>query len=968
VAKPAIVSRTGWGCPEGQGSPRWSPAYSTVTHIIIHHAATTNNAVDWATEVYNVWNYHANIRDGGWGDIGYNYLIDPNGVIYEGRAGGDDVVAGHVLDHNRGTMGVAFLGTFSTIEPTSSALRSAAALIAWKCAQKNIDPLGSGTDFAGTYYSYVAGHRDLAATECPGSKLYDLLPTLRQSVSNAVTNSLGSSTPKFETGFFAEVKKQKQLIIDSIGALTDENTEVIPVGENMIFPDHTYWNWLKLPPGWETIRFSETDVDQAQRYMDIHGWSYMVTFATNHGAPIGDRYITITNKEMWNMVDGNVEGWSNWGPTVIAEDSAASSDYTVLHELGHSWGLLDEYRYTTWYNEASSLLWHPHYGYDNYAIWLLTGHPPNSYPEDTPGTDTSNGYLFDSKRCIMGPANPWTPGRGFCPPHQWDDPNRDEWGAPRSYEGCSAHVEETTKNDIGVSTAGLVSAIITFYGNQSMRPTIQEITGFPIVGKSMQYSGPSNYSIQVFAEEGELIYNSNISLSFTSAFSQYLPGLHVGITSDFVTIHWLLPMFSETTVTVALRDNVENQVIATQAVTIVPTAEAWIDYRTTDKAIYDFGETIEVTTEINTTLPSMDVVLDVSLLDPNSIVQDYKAWIGTIYPTADPIKLYLNVPNSGTAGTWAVYVAVLNSTGQLQDSKRNFITVGADAIPPTTALTIGSPKYTDIGGNVYVTSSTSFSLLATDNLGGSGVASTAYKIRNATYDSGWLTYAAAFCLTEPADGNYFIDYNSTDNVGNTELTNTATVILDNTPPTTTLTIGEPKYISEKTYVTPDTPFTLEAADTGSGVYSTAYRICNSTYDSGWITYAGPVYLTSLTSGTYTIEYNSTDNVQNTETTHTTSVTLFHWNYIYQDTHGRGTTLKINLAHKFLQFTAPSKDYGIRKATSMRQCGRAIIINHCDKQLRLITVSVDTKTDFCFAMAWDLQTRKCYLLIDKAGIE
>jgi hypothetical protein len=292
----------------------------------------------------------------------------------------------------------------------------------------------------------------------------------------------------------------------------------------------------------------------------------------------------------------------------------------------------------------------------------------------------------------------------------------------------------------------------------------------------------------------------------------------------------------------------------------------------------------------------------------------------------------------------------------------------ADGIPPTTTLTIGNPKYIDPSGNVYVASSTPFTLSAEDNLGGTGVASTFYRIYNSTYDTGSLEYSAQFHLVGLADGEYSIDYYSTDNIGNTEPTNTATVILDNTPPTTTLTIGEPKYISAKTYVTPDTPFTLEATDTGSGVYSTAYRVCNATYDSGWITYAGPVYLTSLTSGTYTIEFNSTDNVQTTETTHTTSVTLFHWNYIYQDTHGRGTTLKINLAHKFFQFTAPSKDYGIRNATSMRQCGRAIIINHCDKQLRLITASVDTKTDFCYAMAWDLQTRKCHLLIDKAGIE
>jgi len=78
--------------------------------------------------------------------------------------------------------------------------------------------------------------------------------------------------------------------------------------------------------------------------------------------------------------------------------------------------------------------------------------------------------------------------------------------------------------------------------------------------------------------------------------------------------------------------------------------------------------------------------------------------------------------------------------------------------------------------------------------------------------------------------------------------------------------------------------------------------------------------------------------------------------------------KINLAHKFFQFIRPDKDYGLRNATYMKQCGRAIIISHCDKELRLITVAVDTKLDFCYAMAWDLQTRKCYLLIDKAGIE
>jgi hypothetical protein len=293
------------------------------------------------------------------------------------------------------------------------------------------------------------------------------------------------------------------------------------------------------------------------------------------------------------------------------------------------------------------------------------------------------------------------------------------------------------------------------------------------------------------------------------------------------------------------------------------------------------------------------------------------------------------------------------------------VTVPLDNTPPTTTLTIGVPKY--VADGTYVTSKTPFRLEA-DDYAGSGVYSTAYRTYNVTYESGWLSYKTPFYLAALTDGVYTIEFNSTDNAGNVEPTNTATVNLDNTPPTTTLTIGEPKCITDTTYITPETPFTLEATDTGSGVYSTAYRIYNATYDGGWQTYTAPFKLTSLTDGTYTIEYNSTDNVKNVEITHTAGFTLFHWNYIYQDTSGRGTTLKINLAHKFFQFIAPNKDYGIRNATSMRQCGRAIIISHSDKQLRLITASVDTKIDFCYAMAWDLQTRKCYLLIDKAGIE
>lgn len=102
-----------------------------------------------------------------------------------------------------------------------------------------------------------------------------------------------------------------------------------------------------------------------------------------------------------------------------------------------------------------------------------------------------------------------------------------------------------------------------------------------------------------------------------------------------------------------------------------------------------------------------------------------------------------------------------------------------DNIPPTTTLEIGEPKYVDPMDNVYVSSATPFTLTAEDNPGGTGVALTAYRIHNATYDSDWLTYTEPFYLIGLSNGAYQIDYNSTDNAGNVEETNIVAVILRN---------------------------------------------------------------------------------------------------------------------------------------------------------------------------------------------
>jgi hypothetical protein len=193
VTKPALVTRTAWGCPDGQGS-RWMPRYTTVTHLIVHHSATANTSSDWAAVVRSIWNYHTLTQ--GWGDIGYNYLIDPNGVVYEGRGGGDNVIGAHFSCQNGGTMGVCMLGSFTTVSPTPAALNSLKQLLAWKAEQRGIDALGSSYH-PGTRLTIpnVSGHRHgnaaypdhaCSTTSCPGDNLYAQLPAIRSDVNNLI--------------------------------------------------------------------------------------------------------------------------------------------------------------------------------------------------------------------------------------------------------------------------------------------------------------------------------------------------------------------------------------------------------------------------------------------------------------------------------------------------------------------------------------------------------------------------------------------------------------------------------------------------------------------------------------------------------------------------------------------------------------------------------------------------------------
>jgi hypothetical protein len=195
LSRPAVVSRTAWGSPDGQGS-RVAPAYRGVTHMVIHHTADSNSLASgqrWSDRVRAIWSFHTVTR--GWGDIGYNFLIDPSGVIYEGRAGGDNAVAFHDTA-NYGSMGVSMIGTYNTAAPSDSAINSLVDLLTWKADQRDIDPMGRSFYYgcsiskycspfnAGSIVNTISGHRDVTPghTTCPGDRLASMIPGIRERV------------------------------------------------------------------------------------------------------------------------------------------------------------------------------------------------------------------------------------------------------------------------------------------------------------------------------------------------------------------------------------------------------------------------------------------------------------------------------------------------------------------------------------------------------------------------------------------------------------------------------------------------------------------------------------------------------------------------------------------------------------------------------------------------------------------
>ncbi len=170
---------------DNQGKPLWWPQEyaKDIKKIIIHHTATTGNLNDPEVAIRAIYQYHTITRK--WGDIGYNYIIAPDGSVFEGRAGGKKVVGAHAAKYNTGSVGIALLGNYQDEPLPGPMVQSLMALVADLSEEYDLDPEASGT-FRGKKMLNVLGHRDVSATACPGEVTYDYLPQLRQVISDVI--------------------------------------------------------------------------------------------------------------------------------------------------------------------------------------------------------------------------------------------------------------------------------------------------------------------------------------------------------------------------------------------------------------------------------------------------------------------------------------------------------------------------------------------------------------------------------------------------------------------------------------------------------------------------------------------------------------------------------------------------------------------------------------------------------------
>lgn len=213
IPMPTVYSRAQWGADESKRT--WGPRYAAgIKAATIHHSADGNNYTmsDVPGLMRSIYHYQAVSL--GWGDIGYNVVVDKFGRAWEGRYGGLDstVIGAHAGGFNSNTFGLSMLGNYDVVNVPSAVREKLAQLIAWKFSLYGVEPKaktqltqsgGGGTtakfkDGQTVTLDTIFGHRDVGSTACPGRYGYAMIPGLRDRVAQIMASYRVNATVYFK--------------------------------------------------------------------------------------------------------------------------------------------------------------------------------------------------------------------------------------------------------------------------------------------------------------------------------------------------------------------------------------------------------------------------------------------------------------------------------------------------------------------------------------------------------------------------------------------------------------------------------------------------------------------------------------------------------------------------------------------------------------------------------------------------
>ena len=178
--KPLIFSRAQWGADESMRQAS-SLSYGEVHAAFVHHTVDTNRytRAQVPAIIRGIYAYHT--QSLGWSDIGYNFLVDRFGRIWEGRFGGVDrpVVGAHTYGYNYVSFAMAAIGNFQRARPPAAIIDAFGRLFAWKLSLHGVEPAAMHVWVKDRFLPTIDGHRDVYPTECPGRYLYRRIPDIR---------------------------------------------------------------------------------------------------------------------------------------------------------------------------------------------------------------------------------------------------------------------------------------------------------------------------------------------------------------------------------------------------------------------------------------------------------------------------------------------------------------------------------------------------------------------------------------------------------------------------------------------------------------------------------------------------------------------------------------------------------------------------------------------------------------------